>query len=414
MALGVTLNVAGLAYFKYFNFVASTAYSALGWNFSNANITLPLAISFYTFQQIAFIIDTYRGEVGRVSIRNYVLSVLFFPHLIAGPLLHYRNIIGQFQTKFSISSHNLSIGLLLFAIGLSKKVAIADPIATFVSPIYDLAQHDGIDLIQSWAAIVGYTAQLYFDFSGYSDMAIGLGIMFGIALPINFNSPYKSRSIIEFWRRWHITLSEFLRDYLYIPLGGSRNGRFRRYSNLLIVMLIGGLWHGAGWTFIFWGGLHGCYLIINHMWRRYSPIGDRSPLNAVFYPITFIAVCIGWVFFRSPNFETAINILHSAVSLHNIRLPDELKLYIGADHPFVIWGGGMSFIDFFAFWTYALVAYAIVFLAPNSMQVMRYNGDGIPKLDVGVGYIAMTGTLFWLAFFGIFGSIPSEFLYFQF
>jgi alginate O-acetyltransferase complex protein AlgI len=220
--LGIACDVGALAYFKYTNFFLST------FDFATTTIVLPLALSFYSFQQIAFLVDTYHGEMKVLRFRDYVVSVLFFPHLIAGPLIHYNRIMDQFDRVFTVSTKTISIGLPVFCVGLAKKVAVADPIASIVSPLFAKAQTAPLELVSAWIAALGYTAQLYLDFSGYSDMAIGLGLMFGIALPLNFNSPYRARSIIDFWRRWHMTLSEFLRTYLYIPLGGNRGGSARR------------------------------------------------------------------------------------------------------------------------------------------------------------------------------------------
>jgi alginate O-acetyltransferase complex protein AlgI len=294
--LGVAGNLAALALFKYANFFIANLASLLGWRLGSLDVALPLAISFYTFQQIAFLVDTYHGKMSRIPFRDYMISVIFFPHLIAGPLLHYKDIIAQFETRFNVTFTSVAAGIPVFAMGLAKKVAIADSIAQFVSPIFVKAQTAPLEFFEAWAAALGYTAQLYFDFSGYSDMAIGLGLMFGIVLPLNFFSPYKSTSIIEFWRRWHMTLSSFLRDYLYFPLGGGRVGPIRRYANLMIVMLLGGLWHGAAWTFVFWGALHGAFLVVNHVWRnlvsrRLGP--HNNPMSPAYRIQTWLLVCVG-------------------------------------------------------------------------------------------------------------------------
>ena len=310
--LGVALNLCAIGYFKYAGFFVDTSNTVLGTDYSIGAIILPLAISFFTFQQIAFLVETWRGNVAPTDFRRYVLFVTFFPQLIAGPIVMQKDTIPQFTlTTFSSKlSLNLSIGLSLFAIGLFKKLVIADTMAGYATPIFDLAEKgEGLDAALAWSAALAYTMQIYFDFSGYCDMALGLARCFGIRLPINFNSPYKAVSIIDFWRRWHITLSAFLRDYVYIPLGGNRNGPARRHANLLMTMLIGGLWHGAGWTFVFWGGLHGLYLIINHAWRIMRPGEAGAAERWTGRILTFLAVVVAWVFFRAESFDAAWAVL---------------------------------------------------------------------------------------------------------
>jgi D-alanyl-lipoteichoic acid acyltransferase DltB (MBOAT superfamily) len=279
-------------------------------------IVLPIAISFFTFQQIVFLVEAYRGEAGDYDFLHYALLVTFYPHLIAGPIVHYREMLTQFTrpnaTRFRPS--HFSVGVTIFCIGLFKKVVMADGVAPFANSIFDAAA-GGASLTphEAWTGALAYTFQLYFDFSGYSDMAIGLARMIGIRFPMNFNSPYKSINIIDFWRRWHITLSRFLRDYLYIPLGGNRRGRVRRYANLLITMLLGGLWHGAGWTFVIWGGLHGIYLVINNAWHALrEQLGFTRPVpmgRAVARALTFVCAVIAWVFFRAQGFAAAHTML---------------------------------------------------------------------------------------------------------
>ncbi|NGO63967.1 MBOAT family protein [Rhizobium daejeonense] len=421
--LGVVANLAALSYFKYVNFLIDNVANIIGWNVEHLQIVLPLAISFYTFQQIAFLVDTARKEMGQAPIRDYIISVLFFPHLIAGPLLHYRNIISQFENRFRITSDTIATGIPVFAVGLAKKVAVADPIAGYVSPLFTKAEVGHLEFFEAWAAALGYTAQLYFDFSGYSDMAIGIGLMFGIALPLNFFSPYKATSIIEFWRRWHITLSSFLRDYLYIPLGGSRNGPIRRQVNLLIVMLLGGLWHGASWTYVVWGGLHGGFLVINHAWRQWKPMLVKRfdvLLTPIYGAITFFLVVVAWVFFRSNSFATAINVLSGMFAPDIFALPGELSYIIGRDWP-IKWNQGMKYIDFMGFWSYLCLAYLIIWMAPNSAQLFRMDGKVFPEFRPATSgrysrttLAACVAFLAWISAFGIFGSAPSEFLYFQF
>src|SRR5437899_3615727 len=268
-SFGVALNLAVLCYFKYTNFLFDSLNMLTGAPLPFVNIILPLGISFFTFQQIAYLVDVMRGAKVERDIVSYTLFVSFFPHLIAGPLVHHAEMIPQFKRGRTGRAALLAArGLANFAAGLFKKVVSADNLPQFVSPVFaHLDAGGGVTTTWAWLATLSYTLQIYFDFSGYSDMAIGLALLFGIRLPVNFNSPYKSASIIEFWRRWHISLSRFLRDYLYIPLGGNRKGRTRRYVNLLITMLLGGIWHGAGWTFAIWGALNGLYLTINQAWR---------------------------------------------------------------------------------------------------------------------------------------------------
>jgi alginate O-acetyltransferase complex protein AlgI len=262
LSIGVAGDLVALGIFKYAGFVVANFNAAFSTTFA-VNILLPVGISFYTFTQIAFLVDAYRGKVARYALPHYALFVTYFPHLIAGPILHHRDMIPQFESSDSKrpNPHLILCGLIIFGIGLFKKTGLADGIQPLVSLAFNQAAPS---FDQAWIGALAYTFQLYFDFSGYSDMAIGISLTFGIFLPLNFNSPYKAGNIIDFWRRWHMSLSQFLRDYLYIPLGGNRHGWLVRYANLMITMLLGGLWHGAAWTFVAWGALHGLYLCINH------------------------------------------------------------------------------------------------------------------------------------------------------
>ena len=262
--MGIGLNLGLLAWFKYANFLAASINNLAGTSLSFGDIVLPLAISFFTFQQIAFLVDAYRGLADEPNIGRYGLFVTFFPQLIAGPIVHHAEILPQYAQRDSIrlKADNLSIGLTIFAVGLFKKVVFADSMGAYADTVFQAAAlGDTVSFVSAWAAAAAFSLEIYFDFSGYTDMAIGIARMFGVRLPLNFDSPYKSTSIIDFWRRWHITLSRFLRDYLYYPLGGNRNGTGRRYGNLMVVMLLGGLWHGAAWTFVFWGALHGLFRV---------------------------------------------------------------------------------------------------------------------------------------------------------
>src|SRR3954452_3363071 len=301
--LGVAINLAVLGYFKYTNFLLDSFGALSGAPLPFVNVVLPLGISFFTFQQIAYLVDVMRGAKVERDIISYALFVSFFPHLIAGPLVHHAEMIPQFKrARTSRSAVLAARGLAMFAAGLFKKVVIADNLAQFVTPV--LAHLDaGGGVTTPWACLstLAYSFQIYFDFSGYPDMSVGITLLFGIRLPVNFRSPYKATSIIEFWRRWHITLSRFLRDYLYIPLGGNRLGETRRYQNLMLTMLLGGLWHSAAWNFVIWGGLHGFYLCINHLWHRSHGKAATKPrlTKVASWAVTFFAVVVAWVFFRA-------------------------------------------------------------------------------------------------------------------
>ncbi len=312
----VSLNLFLLFYFKYYNFFVNSA--GLGLiGFPVLNVVLPIGISFFTFTQIAYLVDVHRGKVDEADFFHYVLFVSYFPHLIAGPILHHQEMMPQFAAAqtYRLNVPSIVVGLSYLAIGMIKKVVIADSISPFADAAFTAAGAGNIDCLGAWYGAICYTLQLYFDFSGYSDMAIGLSYLFNIKLPFNFNSPYKSRSITEFWRRWHLTLSRFLRDYLYFTLGGNRSGAVRRYLNLLITMLLGGMWHGAAWTFVIWGGLHGLYLMINHSWRwveeklGLTAITATWPGRAASWLITMVAVIIGWVFFRASSVPEALTML---------------------------------------------------------------------------------------------------------
>jgi D-alanyl-lipoteichoic acid acyltransferase DltB (MBOAT superfamily) len=341
--LGILVNLSVLGYFKYANFLVETTNALVNTNITLDKIALPLGISFFTFQQIAYLVDSYRGETkSNYSFLNYATFVTFFPHLLAGPIIHHKSIITQFadRTLYRFNSENLAIGITLFALGLFKKVVLADGVAPYANQVFTVANHPDVSLtfFEAWLGALAYTLQLYFDFSGYSDMAIGIAKMFGVQLPINFNSPYKSLNIIDFWRRWHITLSNFLRNYLYIPLGGNRKGEIRRNTNLMITMLLGGLWHGAGWSFVFWGGLHGVYLLINHQWRSFRQHILKQDLNhnkhwsrLLSGLITFIAVVIGWVFFRARDMHVAWIVLQGMIRVNQLNFKElmpnlELKI----------------------------------------------------------------------------------------
>jgi len=313
LAAAVAANLLLIAYFKYGDFVVGNVNSLFGADFGGPDVALPLAISFFTFQQIAYLADVYTTGEGEDRFSDYCLFVSFFPQLIAGPIVHHDEVLPQFkEERVGFVQSNLAVGLTFLALGLFKKVVIADTLSTLADPIFEtVGKGRSPEFFISWAAMLAYTLQIYFDFSAYSDMAIGLARMFNIKLPLNFDSPYKAVGVIDFWRRWHITLSRFLRDYLYIPLGGNRKGKSRRFVNVMITMVLGGLWHGAAWTFVLWGTLHGVYLCLNHAWRRLAVglqlewLEEKAAWRWVCRLVTLLAVMIGWVLFRAKNFASA-------------------------------------------------------------------------------------------------------------
>jgi alginate O-acetyltransferase complex protein AlgI len=419
--IGVALNLALLCYFKYTNFIFDSISMLTGTPLPFLNIVLPLGISFFTFQQIAYLVDVMRGAKVERDVVSYTLFVSFFPHLIAGPLVHHAEMIPQFKRgRTSRSAVLAARGLAIFAAGLFKKVVIADNLAQFVSPVFaHVDAGGGVTTPWAWLATLAYTLQIYFDFSGYSDMAIGLALLFGIRLPVNFRSPYKAKSIIEFWRRWHITLSRFLRDYLYIPLGGNRLGEQRRYLNLMVTMLLGGLWHGAGWNFLIWGGLHGLYLCINHLWQAWRGSGTKvttgfATLSS--WAITFIAVVVAWVFFRARTAAGAWQMLGSLfgfeagssayVSPGILRLMD-LPLLVGEGRLLLIGAGTVA------------LALAIAVSLPNIPQLFgyrEYRHAPEPRSRLrwrpNLAWAIVCALALAISLFGMWQRL--EFLYFQF
>jgi alginate O-acetyltransferase complex protein AlgI len=359
LVLGLTFNLALLAYFKYANLLVNTFDTITGQRIQLAPIVLPLAISFFVFQKIAFLVDSYRGQHRGRGVIEFFAFVTFFPQLIAGPIVRPHEMLPQLarRSAFVITAKNFSIGLTLFIIGLAKKVLIADSVSPTATRVFDAANRNlPITLNSAWLGALCYAIQIYFDFSGYSDMAIGLARIFGFRLPVNFNSPYKAINVIDFWRRWHITLSRVLRDYLYIPLGGNRKGKIRRYVNLMITMLLGGLWHGANWTFLCWGGLHGLYLIVNHAWhamrKKFNlPAKSEGFGQVIAITFTFLAVLFAWVFFRADNFHAAGRMLAAMVGRYGSGL-DQIR-------------------ENRSTWTAAILLLAASFTMPNSQQILQ-------------------------------------------
>lgn len=364
-AIGTAVNLTTLGLFKYADFLIENINSAGGLAIPHLDLILPLAISFYTFQQISFLHDTLTGKLVHCDFKRYVLFVTFFPQLIAGPIVMQKDTIPQFKLKnFSNKlMTNLLLGVTLFSIGLFKKIVLADSVAPLANIVFTAADAgQDLTLAAAWTGSIAYTFQIYFDFSGYCDMALGLALMFGIRLPMNFNSPYKALSIVDFWRRWHITLSRFLKDYLYIPLGGNRSGLLGSKGNLMITMLLGGLWHGAGWNFVIWGGLHGSYLITNHFWSS-SKFGPASKkflggylYSVLAWSLTMLAVVIAWVFFRAETLPGAITVLASMAGLSS-----EVSMTSGA----VFANGVYQTLMMFA------AMFVIVTFMPNSIQMTR-------------------------------------------
>jgi alginate O-acetyltransferase complex protein AlgI len=425
LVLGIVVNLAALGYFKYANFFVDNLNALTGLDLILGKVVLPIGISFFTFQKIALLVDAYRGKVDRLNFVDYVLFVTFFPQLIAGPIVHHSEVMPQFRHLAPVSGHTMALGITILAIGLAKKVLLADTAALYASPAFDgVAAGARPDVLVAWGAALAYAAQLYFDFSGYSDMAIGAGLLFGIRLPINFASPYKADSIIDFWRRWHLTLSRFLRDYLYVPLGGSHNGAGRRYANLLITMLLGGFWHGAGWTFVAWGGLHGAYLAINHLWRALHPsVLGRSETSMVLnrrlsQALTFVAVVVAWVFFRSADVDTALRMLAAMFGGNGIEVPPSLLDWEAA------LPSANGTVDGAAALVVSFTLLAIAWFAPNTQELTGYAGPDsahavneshpalAPTWQPSAGWAVAIGCLFAGALMLM--SKVSEFIYFQF
>ena len=326
LCAGLVFNLALLAYFKYADFLITNVNLVTGSEIPLLHLTLPLAISFFTFQQIAYLVDSYKQQTKEYDFLNYAVFVAYFPQLIAGPIVHHKEMMPQFAALRHkvIRPANIAAGMLIFSIGLFKKVVIADTFAVWATQGFDHAPQ--LQLVEAWVTSLSYSFQLYFDFSGYSDMAIGAALLFNISLPINFDSPYKALNIQDFWRRWHITLSRFLKDYIYIPLGGNRLGPFRTYQNLVITFLLGGIWHGAGWTFVIWGLFHGVAVAAHRAWDRAHL---RMP-KPIAWLITFNFVNAAWIFFRATNWHDAVKVLKGMAGLSGVALPSALQPRLNA------------------------------------------------------------------------------------
>ena len=403
LSFGIISNISLLGYFKYSDFFIENFNLLTSLNISTFNLALPLAISFFTFQQISYLVDSYRNETKEYDFLNYALFVTFFPQLIAGPIVHHKEMMPQFASKWNLINNykNIALGFFIFSIGLFKKVVIADTFAIWATAGFDIATT--LNLFEAWVTSLSYTFQLYFDFSGYTDMAIGAALLFNIKLPINFNSPYKATDIQNFWRRWHITLSRFLKDYIYIPLGGNRLGEFSIYINIMATFIIGGLWHGAGWTFIFWGVLHGLAVVIHRIWNM---LGIKL-WTWFAWLITFNFINIAWVFFRAQEWDGAVSIISSMFSLNNVTLPVVLVSKLSFLRQYNIeFGGFMTNIDgniYTIIWIF--IGFILILFFKNSMEKLKLFR---PNLFNSSFFIIV----FIISFYKLSGY--SEFLYFRF
>jgi alginate O-acetyltransferase complex protein AlgI len=427
LILAIAANLGLLFYFKYANFFIRSAGNVLGTSLGVLDVVLPIGISFFTFTQIAYLVDTWEGKVEHTDPWHYLLFVTFFPHLIAGPILHHAEMMPQFEQRetYRFRLDWFASGALIFVIGLGKKVILADGIQPYVGPIFDHATTQPPTFFPAWGGALAYTLQLYFDFSGYTDMAIGLSRMLNIRLPLNFDSPYKATNISDFWRRWHMTLSRFLRDYLYVPLGGNRHGRPRRYANLLATMVLGGLWHGAAWTFVIWGALHGLYLCIYHGWtalRRRVGWVRATPSRlgiAGARALTLVAVVVGWVFFRAETIPSALAILKGMSGANGIEIPQRyadvfIVSAMAANGMVDVATSAGSGDDRQLVWTLLLLALALFF--PNSNGLARSPAGYAPALRAR-GMLLLLGVLVPVALLLLMINASrgiSEFIYFNF
>lgn len=355
LIFGVLFNLGALGYFKYYDFFIENINYIFKTNFNLLHIMLPLGISFFTFQQLSYVIDNYHRKNLNYDFLSYCLFVTFFPQLIAGPIVLPAEMLPQFENEENkkVNWENMNRGLYIFSIGLAKKVIIADTIAHFANVGFDMME--SLNFAEAWLTSVSYTLQLYFDFSGYCDMAMGIGMMFNIILPINFNSPYKSTNIQEFWRKWHITLGRFMTNYLYIPLGGNRKGEQKTLRNLFIVFLASGIWHGAGWNFVIWGMLHGICILIHRIWKN---VGRKLP-KLIGWFITINLVNIFWVFFRAKDLQSAVKVLRGMIDITTIT--DGIsKVYKKLDSS--AYREGLKFL---------VIAIIITFLLKNSYEKMK-------------------------------------------
>jgi len=408
MVVSVIFNLSFIGTFKYADFIAGSAANVLDQEFTRFGLVLPLAISFYTFQLIALTIDSWRHKWRCPAVLDYVLFIIFFPQLIAGPIVRLQEVKDDLANLKGFIPANIAAGVSVFCVGLFKKAFVADSLAKHSDKFFTMIEGGAVPaFFEAWGGVLLYTFQIYFDFSGYSDMAIGLAWIFGISLPVNFMSPYKAGSIIEFWRRWHMTLSRFLRDYLYIPLGGNRRGPFVRWASVFVTMLLGGLWHGASWNFVIWGGVHGIGLAVNHAFRS---MRIRLP-GFLCWGLTFATVVFCWVLFRTTEFDDAMRVYAGMLGLNGFVLPlqlasrfDLLQLAIPG-----LQFASSELIKIPAIFQLA-IAVAIVFVLPNTEQTFRPQGQWrsvIPTLWA-VRYAALG----FIGFISVYNA--QEFIYFRF
>lgn len=398
VTIGVIANIALLGYFKYFNFLLENINALTGGDFDYLNLVLPLGISYFTFQQIAYLIDAGRGGCTGHSIVDYILYVTFFPRLVAGPIVLPDELLPQFASRENkrLNTANIVMGLQLFAFGLFKKVIVADTFGKIVS--YGYGHVSSLNSLEAILTILAYTIQIYYDFSGYSDMAVGVGLLFNIKLPINFNSPYKAKTIVEFWKRWHMSLTRFLTKYVYIPLGGNRKGTVRTYVNILVVFLVSGIWHGAGWTFIVWGLLHG---IANGLCRAFSRTIEKVP-GWINWILNFLFLNLTWIVFRAESLEQAWQLLCRVTAGGfgiNAELTESLLQPTLISLP-------AQFIPFL--WVilgYTVAALAVSVFARNSNEIAS-------RRQTGVWSLAWAYVLFIVSVLSLSGV--STFLYFNF
>ena len=406
LIFGISANLSFLGYFKYADFFISNYNSLSSNNIALLHLALPLGISFITFQKIAYLVDSYRGTTKEYDFFNYILFVSFFPQLIAGPIVHHAQIMPQFASKRNLIKQydNLALGIFIFAMGLFKKTVLADTFAGWANIGFNATAQ--LSLIEAWATSLSYTFQLYFDFSGYTDMAIGSALLFNIKLPLNFNSPYKALNIQVFWRCWHITLSNFLRDYIYIPLGGNRKGDIRLYGNLLITFIIGGFWHGAGWTFIFWGLLHGMALVIQRIWHNF-----HLKMPAVFaWFITFNFVNLAWVFFRAKTWHDAVTLIHAMFTIESFTLSKLSADFLNAvlHLPFYEFiGSEKQFLFSLQTGLWLCIGFIIVLTMQNSMEIAA-------KKEFKTSHAIFVSLSLIVFHFMSIQAVESPFLYFNF
>ncbi|EAR07919.1 MBOAT family O-acyltransferase [Reinekea blandensis] len=400
LSLGILLNIATLALFKYADFIFENVNIVTGLDIEPLNLLLPLAISFFTFQQIAFLVDSYKGEVDDYSISDYFLFVTFFPQLIAGPIVHHKQMMPQFSSssKQGINLGNIEKGILIFSIGLFKKLIIADFFGGYADVGYESVDHIGF--WGAWATSLSYTIQLYYDFSGYCDMAIGAALFFNINLPINFNSPYKALNIQDFWRRWHMTLSTWLRDYVYIPMGGNRKSSRITSRNLLLTFFIGGVWHGAGWGFVLWGILHGLALVFHRMW---TSTGLKMSKYLGWF-VTFMFVHVAWVFFRAPEISVAFELIEKLFTPDLADVQNVIQNLFVSYHmtPILLKLDGPVVV------LYCIFVLAYTFIGKNSIQILE--SEYIASWNVSL----VAAAAFVIGVMALIGSKSQTFLYFNF